>query len=255
MRWARSAARCGHLSGPDTCSGPAGRPSIAAMALPPRWHKHSHNGLVLVQAALRTAILQVCAGFENSLNPRAALAALVARGTEHGAIYEEVARILGTRIQAIPAHQRPHYAPAERLAILTLRARAGWNAARTARIFSLSAGTIATWTRQLREHGAETLLSTPVPVNRFPDYVGIVLRQLKTPFAVLWPPKARRNPGPCWPASLRVHGLPHAPQATDADDDRPSQRRATCRLKRPERGYAARRPRRSLQTTPPPLAC
>ena len=155
------------------------------MPLPPRWQQLAQNGMVMVQAIIRTAMLQACADFESGPNPRAALAAEVARLNEQRAIYEEAARILCARLQAIPAHQRPHYAPTERLAILALRARAGWNATTTARTFLLSAGTVATWTSRLREHGAAALLSTPVPVSRFPDFVGIIVRQLKTQFALL----------------------------------------------------------------------
>lgn len=79
----------------------------------------------------------------------------------------------------IPAHQRPHYAPHERLAILSLRNATGWNRAETARRFQLASATVAAWTRRLDEDGPEALVQTREPVNRFPELVGEVVRALK----------------------------------------------------------------------------
>jgi DNA-directed RNA polymerase specialized sigma24 family protein len=60
-------------------------------------------------------------------------------------------RIKDARTARIPAHQRPHYLPTERLAILELRAARGWSLAQTAAVFQVTTGTIASWTKRLDE--------------------------------------------------------------------------------------------------------
>ena len=89
----------------------------------------------------------------------------------------------------IPARSRPHYPPAERLAILELRAARAWSVAQCARRFLLTAATIASWTRRLDEQGETALVRVPVPVNRFPDFVGHLVQRLK----VLCPTMGRKR--------------------------------------------------------------
>ena len=79
----------------------------------------------------------------------------------------------------IPAANRPHYTPEERLEILALRAAAAWDAATCARIFQIAAATIAAWTRRLDEDGEEALLALPVPVNKLPECYTVVVEQLR----------------------------------------------------------------------------
>jgi transposase InsO family protein len=80
----------------------------------------------------------------------------------------------------IEPRKRPHYPPAERLAILSLKAARGWSTAQTARAFELQPQTIASWLKEVRENGQGRLLSIPEPVNRFPDFVRAAVRRLKT---------------------------------------------------------------------------
>ena len=98
---------------------------------------------------------------------------------EEVALLREELRIKDARLARIPAHERPRYPPAERLAILALRAARAWSAAQTARVFLLAAATIASWMRRLDEDGEEALVRLPVPVNRFPDFVSVVVQQLR----------------------------------------------------------------------------
>jgi hypothetical protein len=51
----------------------------------------------------------------------------------------EELRIKDARMGRIPAHQRPHFEPADRLAILELRAARGWSVTQAARVFQLTA--------------------------------------------------------------------------------------------------------------------
>ena len=81
---------------------------------------------------------------------------------------------------AIPAHRRPHYAPAERMNILELRAAQGWSLERTARTFLVAPGTISSWLRRIDERGPDALVQLHEPVNKFPDFVGYLVRRLKS---------------------------------------------------------------------------
>ena len=95
------------------------------------------------------------------------------------ALLREELRIKDARLARIPAHERPRYPPPERLAILALRAARGWSGVQTARAFLLTAATIASWMRRLDEEGEEALVRLPVPVHRFPDFVAVVVQQLR----------------------------------------------------------------------------
>src|SRR6059036_2957512 len=82
-------------------------------------------------------------------------------------------------MEQLEAHRRPHYPPTQRLAILELRAARGWSLAQTARIFLVTPLTIASWMVRLDEDGPHALARLPEPVNRFPDFVGYLVRRLK----------------------------------------------------------------------------
>src|SRR5438128_9360741 len=95
------------------------------------------------------------------------------------ALLREEARIKDARLATIPAARRPHYRPTERLAILELRAARGWSLEQTARVFQVTAATIASWGKRLDDHGPHALLQSPGPVNRFPDYVRAAVQRLQ----------------------------------------------------------------------------
>ncbi|MGH7143831.1 MAG: hypothetical protein ACREJ2_06785, partial [Planctomycetota bacterium] len=73
---------------------------------------------------------------------------LDAANDEIALLNEEIC-IKDARLAAIEPKLRPHYPPAERLAILELKARRGWSNAQTARVFHLAAKTIASWLKRL----------------------------------------------------------------------------------------------------------
>src|SRR6266849_1272537 len=54
---------------------------------------------------------------------------------------------------------------------IELRAARAWSLEQTARVFQVTAATIASWGKRLDDHGPRALLRSPGPVNRFPDYV------------------------------------------------------------------------------------
>jgi transposase InsO family protein len=82
-------------------------------------------------------------------------------------------------MEQIEPHRRPHYPPTARLAILELRAIRGWSLTQAARIFQVSPLTVASWMNRLDQEGPDALIQLPEPVNRFPEFVGYVVRRLK----------------------------------------------------------------------------
>jgi transposase InsO family protein len=88
-------------------------------------------------------------------------------------------RVKDARLARVPPRQRPHYPPADRFAILALHAARGWSAAEVARRFLLTDTTIAGWMKRLDEGGEAALVRTPLPVNRFPDFVRGLVAQLR----------------------------------------------------------------------------
>jgi hypothetical protein len=62
---------------------------------------------------------------------------------------------------------------------LELRAARAWSLEQTARVFQVTAATIASWGKRLDDHGPHALLQSPGPVNRFPDYVRSVVQRLQ----------------------------------------------------------------------------
>jgi putative transposase len=94
-------------------------------------------------------------------------------------------RIKDARLARSPPRKRPHYPPVERLAILALRAARGWNLAQTAAHFLLEPDTIASWLARIDEEGPDAFVRTPALDNRFPGFVGDIVRRLKATFPAL----------------------------------------------------------------------
>ena len=154
-------------------------PACPTIPLPNHWPACVKQALLHVIACARLALLDVVTGFENSPSPFARYTAEVTRLRELLAQREEELRILRARLACIPPLNRPHYPPPERLAILALRAATGWNIAETARRFLVTTKTVRAWIRRLAEQGADALVALPEPVNRFPDYVAVVVQELQ----------------------------------------------------------------------------
>jgi putative transposase len=63
--------------------------------------------------------------------------------------------------------------------ILQIRAGRGWSICQTAKRFLVTEETIMSWVRRIDEEGESALVRVHVPVNKFPDYVGYLVRYLK----------------------------------------------------------------------------
>jgi len=105
--------------------------------------------------------------------------------TELGQTHTEIAllndeiRIKDARMARIPPHQRPHYAPHDRFAILKHRAARGWNALQTAQRFLIQPETVAFWMPELDQPDS-ILLKAPIPVNKLSDFSDYLVKDLKS---------------------------------------------------------------------------
>jgi putative transposase len=94
-------------------------------------------------------------------------------------LLREEMRLKDARMLRIPAQRRPHYTPLERLAILELRAARAWSQAQTAERLQVTPLTTASWMSRLDEGGPRAILQIREPVNKFPDFVGYIVRRFK----------------------------------------------------------------------------
>jgi transposase-like protein len=79
----------------------------------------------------------------------------------------------------LSSRRRPHYTPVQRLRILQVKAARGWSCEQAAERFLLDEQTLRSWLRRLDEEGEAGLVRLSEPVNRFPDFVRYLVKQLK----------------------------------------------------------------------------
>jgi len=115
----------------------------------------------------------------NHWNARVRLKADNDRLRQEVSLLEEELRIKDSRMTRIPPHERPHYPPIERLAILELRAVRSWSLTQTADRFLVSTATVSSWMRRVNEEGPSAIVQIGVPVNKFPEFVAYIVQRLK----------------------------------------------------------------------------
>ncbi len=152
---------------------------LPASPLPRGWPRTTKSALLHVIALATFALVRVRGWCADSRLARVRLAAEVERPRAEKAMLKEEIWIKDARIARISARE-PHYPPAERLSILALRASRGWSLAQVAERFLLTAATVASWMHRLDEQGEKALVQIPEPVNRFPDFVRVVVQKLRT---------------------------------------------------------------------------
>jgi transposase InsO family protein len=148
--------------------------------LPKYWTKHVRFAVLQVISLAHYAAVYTRSWAVDSLNGRVRLRAELDRAKQEILQLREESRIKDARMARIDPHRRPHYPPAERMAILELRAARGWSLQQTARRFQVTAATIASWIKRVDEQGPHALVQMRVPVNRFPDFVRYIVQRLRT---------------------------------------------------------------------------
>ena len=133
--------------------------------LPKSWSTHVRGAILHVISLAQFATAHTRSWAANSVNTRIRLQAERDHAVQEFALHREETRIKDARMASINPHRRPHYPPAERLAILELKAARGWSLEQTARVFHVTAPTIASWLGRLDEEGPDALVQmrTPCP--------------------------------------------------------------------------------------------
>jgi putative transposase len=160
------------------------RPTMpTASRLPRNWKSHVRSSVLRALALAHYVVIQAQGKAVRSRQARSQ--ATIQRLQAEIALLREELRIKDARLALIPPHRRPHYPAVERMAILELRAARGWTLIKTAETFFVTAATIREWLRRLDETGFYQLVQLREPVNKFPEYVAYLIRELKTLCPVL----------------------------------------------------------------------
>lgn len=154
-------------------------PDLPRIPLPKQWPARVKSAMLQVISLAQFATAYTRGWAANCGIERIRLRAERDRALEEAAWMREARGIKDARMARIAPSRRPHYAPTERLAILELRAAQGWSLEQTARVFQVSAATIASWMKRVDEEGPDALVQLPAPVNRFPDFVRHAVQRLK----------------------------------------------------------------------------
>jgi len=153
-----------------------GPPSIP---LPSHWRNHVKAGVLHAVALAHRGLVAARGWCADSPLVRVRRAAKLDGLRAEVALLKEEMRLKDRRMARIAPASRPHYTPEERLDVLAVGAARGWNGQQLAERFLVTAVTIATWRRRVRDEGDQGLLRVPDPVNRFPDFVVEVVRRVK----------------------------------------------------------------------------
>jgi putative transposase len=174
-----------------------------AVPLPPSWPKHAKAATLHVISLAHFVLTHVRGWAANSPLHRVRRAAECDRLDSEVATLREEIRIKDARMAALAPHRRPHYPPAERMAILQLMAARGWSKAQAGRRFLVTDDTVASWNARLGEDEPGALVQATLPVNRFSAFVAAMVTKLKR----LFPAMGRR----CIAGFLARAGLHIAP--------------------------------------------
>jgi transposase InsO family protein len=153
---------------------------IPCFVLPRRWTQSVKAALIQAMSLAHYTLVYSRSRAAQGSNCRLRLSTKTDQLIQEIALLRQEIRLKDARLARIPAAERPHYQPTERLAILELRAVHGWSLTETARVFFLTTATIASWCRRLDEEGPAALLRTSTPVNKFPDFVRYLVQRLQT---------------------------------------------------------------------------
>ena len=152
---------------------------LSAIPLPRHWPAFVKSALLQAISLAHLAIVYTRGWAAESVNHRVRLEARLEQANAEIALLREEIRIKDGRMQAVPAQRRPHYPPIERMAILELKAARGWSLAQAARGFLITPATVAEWMKRINEAGDDALVQLRQPVNKFPDFVRLLVQRLK----------------------------------------------------------------------------
>jgi transposase-like protein len=147
------------------------KPSIP---LPRGWSKHVKSGF-LHAVSLASMALTIA----RSRHARSRLESELERADSETALLKEELEIKDARWSRLPSRRRPHFTPTQRMRILQLKAARGWSCEQAARAFLIDEQTMRSWLRRVDEEGGGALIRISEPVNKFPEFVRYLVKQLK----------------------------------------------------------------------------
>ena len=149
-------------------------PSERAVALPGGWAHHVKSGL-LHAISLAAMALTVA----RSRHTQSQLQAELNRANGEIALLTEELAIKDARWGRLPCRRRPHFTPIQRMRILQVKAARGWSCEQASVAFMIDEQTMRSWLRRVDEEGESGLIQTSEPVNKFPEFVRYLVKQLK----------------------------------------------------------------------------
>lgn len=142
--------------------------------LPRGWTRHVRSS-VLRAISLATTALTAARASADSRGLRAELE----RAQHEIALLREELDLKDPRWIRLRPRRRPHYTPVQRMRILQLKAARNWSCEQAAEALMIDEQMLKSWLRRVDEGGEHALVQLTEPVNRFPDYVRYLVRQLK----------------------------------------------------------------------------
>ena len=151
---------------------------IDDIPIPEVWPPLIRKAILHAMALARYTMLGVHAHIHSGDSWDLRMASEVQRRDDEIAMLREELRITQTRLDKIPARNRPHFQRHERLAVLALKAARGWNLKQAAKAFALCPETIARWMSELETYGADSLVQTPEPIDKYPEFVAAIAARM-----------------------------------------------------------------------------
>ncbi len=156
------------------------------LPLPYDWNLHIKRGVLAVVALAHTATVELYRRGHETIHPLYRHHVRLQRAESDAHLLRAQIRLVSARARRANRKERParrglgYYTDTERFEILNIQMARGWSHARTAREFLVCDRTIAWWHRESED---DSLVKGPrSPVNKFPDYVRLVVLTLKRTF-------------------------------------------------------------------------
>ncbi len=153
--------------------------AIDDIPLPRGWTKTVRSSVLHAISVACAALSRAWSTAATSRQCTTRLRAELDRAQTEIALLNEELAIKDTRLGRVRPRRRPHYTPTDRMRILQLKAARGWSSSQAARVFAVTEDTITSWLKRIDEEGEHALVQVSEPVNRFPAYVGYLVRWLK----------------------------------------------------------------------------
>jgi transposase InsO family protein len=148
--------------------------SERSIPLPAGWAKHVKASLLHAISLAATAL-----AVARSRRVRSRLETELERADNEIALLKEELAIKDARWGRVSSRRRPHFTPVQRMRILQVKAARGWSREEAADAFMIDEQTLRSWSRRVDEEGEGALTRTSEPVNKFPDFVRYLVKQLK----------------------------------------------------------------------------